>query len=43
MYKIKTYDNVAKVGRDVFEEAKNYVLADEISSPDGILVHSTPS
>lgn len=42
MYKIKTYDNVAKVGRDVFDDARNYVLADEITNPDGILVHSTP-
>ena len=41
MYIIKTYDNVAQAGRDVFNPAK-YTLTNEAENPDGILVHSTP-
>ncbi|MDO4459250.1 MAG: phosphoglycerate dehydrogenase [Clostridia bacterium] len=41
MYNIKTYDSVAKAGRDVFDD-KKYKLSDDITNPDGILVHSTP-
>ena len=41
MYNIKTYDNVAKAGRNILEN-KGYTIADDVANPDGILVHSTP-
>ncbi len=41
MYKIKTYDRVAKAGVKVFNPDK-YKLSEDAAKPDGILVHSTP-
>lgn len=41
MFTIKTIDNVAQAGRDVFDKDK-YTLANEVENPDSILVRSTP-
>ncbi len=40
MYKIQTFDKIAAAGRNIFND--NYRIADDVSDPDGILVHSTP-
>ena len=41
MYNIKTIDNIAQAGRNVFDKDK-YTLQNEVENPDSILVRSTP-
>lgn len=41
MYKIQTYDKLAKAGYDTFD-LNRYSIENEQDNPDGILVHSTP-
>lgn len=40
MYQIQTYDSIANAGRVIFGD--DYRIADNVTNPDGILVHSTP-
>lgn len=40
MYTIKTLNNIADVGLNVFENAENFQVNDETNSPDGILLRS---